>query len=212
MIKAKLISKEEVAKDVYLITFPKTFDFKAGQVVGLTTTEEIASRLYSLCSSPTNKNAQVIFNVRKQGELTPALANLKASDYVYLDEPHGTFLGTKDPAWLIATGTGVAPYYSMLQSGFAENKTLIHGEQSAGRFYFSEEIKKQLGKNYVRCSSRDKSGDFHGRVDAYLNSIKTLPTNVKYYLCGNPDMVIDVRDNLISRGISYQNIVSEIYF
>lgn len=212
MIKAKLISKEEIAKDVYLITFPKTFDFKAGQVVGLTTTEEIASRLYSLCSSPKDTNAQIIFNVRKQGELTPELANLKAGDFVYLDEPHGTFLGTKDPAWLIATGTGIAPYYSMLRSGFAENKKLIHGEQSSGRFYFSEEIKKQLGKNYVRCSSRDKSGDFHGRVDAYLNSIKTLPTNVKYYLCGNPDMVIEIRDSLISRGISYQNIVSEIYF
>ncbi len=201
-----------VARDVFILTFPRTFSFKAGQVIGLTTTEEIAPRLYSLCSAPDDAHAQILFNVRKQGELTPYLSKLKAGDDILLDEPHGTFLGTDEPAWLIATGTGIAPYYSMMRSGFSKNKKLIHGEKTSDGFYFSEALRKTLGKNYIQCASRSNSGDFHGRVSSYLSKIKVLPKDVKYYLCGNPDMVIEVRDLLISRGISYQNIVSEIYF
>lgn len=213
MKNVKLISKIEVAEDVYLLSFPKVYDYQAGQVIGMSTSEIIPPRLYSLCSSPKDAIMQVIFNVRKQGELTPELAKLKAGQTLYLDEPHGSFLGNKEPAWWIATGTGIAPYYAMIKDGFGPNKRLIHGERSADRFYFSKELTKALGPHYIRCASQSKTdGDFDGRVTDYLNSLKTLPTNVKYYLCGNPDMVIETRDLLISRGIRFQNILSEIYF
>jgi ferredoxin--NADP+ reductase len=35
---------------------------------------------------------------------------------------------------------------------------------------------------------------------------------VNYYLCGKALMVVEVRDLLISRGIPFENILSEIYF
>ncbi len=41
---------------------------------------------------------------------------------------------------------------------------------------------------------------------------KSLPLNEKYYLCGNPLMVNEVRDLLIERGIPFDNILSEIFF
>jgi ferredoxin--NADP+ reductase len=39
-----------------------------------------------------------------------------------------------------------------------------------------------------------------------------LPLNYKYYLCGSAEMVVDVRDILIAKGIPYEQIFAEIYF
>ena len=33
-----------------------------------------------------------------------------------------------------------------------------------------------------------------------------------YYLCGSADMVVEVRDILIGKGIPFGHIISEIYF
>lgn len=45
-------------------------------------------------------------------------------------------------------------------------------------------------------------GEFTGDKDPAL----------KYYLCGSADMVVEARDILISKGIPFGNIISEIYF
>jgi len=39
-----------------------------------------------------------------------------------------------------------------------------------------------------------------------------LATDNRYYLCGSAEMVVQVRDILISKDIPFQNIVSETYF
>ena len=53
---------------------------------------------------------------------------------------------------------------------------------------------------------------YFGRLTNWLKEQKELPLDIKYYLCGNPEMVVEVRDILVSKGISFNNIISEIYF
>jgi ferredoxin--NADP+ reductase len=121
-------------------------------------------------------------------------------------------LGTREKAWLIATGTGIAPFYSMIKSDLTVNKKLIHGVRYLNQFYFEDELEEELNENYIRCCSRESScNTIPGRVTEFLNDIQNLP-DVKYYICGQALMVVEVRDLLIKKGIQFEKIIAEIYF
>jgi ferredoxin--NADP+ reductase len=121
-------------------------------------------------------------------------------------------LGTREKEWWIATGTGIAPFYSMIKSGLSTNKKLIHGVRHLNQFYFEDELETELNEKYLRCCSGESScNTIPGRVTDYLNSMDNLP-DVKYYICGQALMVVEVRDLLIKRGIKFENIMAEIYF
>lgn len=207
-----LTSNEEISPGVHVISFLRNFDFLPGQVVKIATDLYHPPRIYSICSGKTETEVRILFNVKDDGFLTPKLAAMIPGDEIMVSKPYGSFLGTTEKAWLIATGTGIAPFYSMLKSGLAGNKKLIHGVRQLNQFYFEDEIEELLGENYVRCCSGEKSCNTHpGRVTHYLNEIQVLP-DVKYYICGQALMVVEVRDLLIQKGIQFENIMAEIYF
>ena len=114
---------------------------------------------------------------------------------------------------MVATGTGIAPFYSMLRSGLAVNKTLIYGNRYLEQFHFYDEFSTILGSNYLRCCTAEYNAEvYHGRVTEYLAMQPALDPNLKYYICGSAEMVVDTRDTLINKGIPFDQIVSEIYF
>jgi ferredoxin/flavodoxin---NADP+ reductase len=132
---------------------------------------------------------------------------------LWITPPFGNYEGTPDAGWWIAAGTGIAPFISMMRSGLSTNKTLLHGGRTLDSFYFDKELKMKMSDRYIRCCSQQESPDlFHGRVTQYLEQQENLPTNLKYYLCGSAEMVVECREILLKKGISYNNIVAEIYF
>ncbi len=207
-----LLNKEEISPGVHIISIKRNFDFLPGQVVKIAIDREHAPRIYSICSGSSDNDIRILFNIKDDGYLTPKLAGTIPGEKILVSKPYGSFLGTKESAWWIATGTGIAPFYSMFQSGNFKNKKLIHGVSFFNQFYFEDELDWVLHKNYIRCCSRETSCDvFPGRVTHYLKTIGELP-NVKYYICGKSLMVVEVRDLLIEKGISFENIIAEIYF
>ena len=108
---------------------------------------------------------------------------------------------------------GIAPFFAMLQSGQAVNKTLIYGNRYLEQFHFHEEFSSVLGSQYIRCCTAERDMDvFRGRVTDYLGEHSDPDPNLKYYLCGSVEMVVDTRDILIEKGIPFDQIISEIYF
>ncbi|MCK9453321.1 MAG: FAD-binding oxidoreductase [Bacteroidales bacterium] len=208
-----LINKQEITPGVFVLRFERSHDFLPGQVVGITTDKAIPARLYSLCSGTEDNYLEVLFNVKEDGILTPILAQLNVGDPVSVSKPFGAFLGDDEPAWWIAAGTGVAPYRAMLRSGLGSNKMLIHGGRTADSFYFSEELSASLGDKYIRCCSQEKNEAFYnGRLTNWLREQNEIPKNQNYYLCGSAEMVVEVRDILINKGVAIERIMSEIYF
>jgi len=133
-------------------------------------------------------------------------------DKIFVSKPYGSFTSDGKPAWWIATGTGIAPFNCMLESGIADGKKMIHGVRQLNQFYFEDEWEMALGENYVRCCSRESSCNvFPGRVTDYLSTLHKFP-NVKYFVCGKALMVVEVRDLLIEKGVPFENIMAEIYF
>lgn len=204
---------EEISSGIYLFGFKRDFDFKAGQVIGIALNEDGPRRLYSLCSGEEEDEIRVLYKVIEEGHLTPQLSDLENGDTIWITEPRGEFTCDEDPAVWIATGTGIAPFYSMLRSGLASHKILIHGNRYLEQFHFFDEFQSQLGENYIRCCSAEHSEVVHaGRVTDYLAAQPALYTGLKHYLCGSAEMVVETRDILISKGIPFDRIISEIFF
>jgi ferredoxin/flavodoxin---NADP+ reductase len=207
-----LTNNEEISQGVHVISFLRDFDFLPGQVVKIATDNNQTPRIYSICSGNSEKVVRILFNIKDDGFLTPKLAAMIPGDRILVSKPYGSFLGSAEKAWLIATGTGIAPFYSMLKSGLGLHKKLIHGVRNLNQFYFEDEIEEILGDNYVRCCSSESScNTYPGRVTDYLNEIQIFP-DVKYYICGQALMVVEARDLLIQKGIQFENILAEIYF
>lgn len=207
-----LTNNEEISPGVHVISFLRDFDFIPGQVLKIATDNNHPPRIYSICSGNKEKEIRILFNIKDDGFLTPKLAAMIPGEQIMVSKPYGSFVGRREKAWWIATGTGIAPFYSMIKSGLKRNKKLIHGVRHLTQFYFEDELEAEMNENYVRCCSRETScNTIPGMVTDYLNDIENLP-DVKYYICGQALMVVEVRDLLIKRGIKFENIMAEIYF
>ena len=207
-------SLEEIAPGVHVLSFERLFDFIPGQVVALSMDEHDPSpRIYSICSGQDEPLMKVLFIVIPGGKMTGRLAALKEGDSVFCSTPYGSFCGDGSPGYWIASGTGIAPYISMLRSGLGSNKIMIHGGRNLDSFYFHDELLKEMPGRYIRCSSREKGDNvYEGRLTSYLKEQESLDSAFRYYLCGSAEMVVEARDILIEKGIPFNNIFSEIYF
>lgn len=213
MNKIVINDNREIAPGVYLLSINRFADFIPGQVVKITSDLSIAPRMYSIASSNKADEIQIIFDIKPEGQLTNILKDLHTGDYLHVSQPFGQFVCLEEDAWWIATGTGIAPFYSMLVSQPRENIKLIHGVRNPDALLFKDEFESVLGNNYIKCCTKgDHSSVFHGRVTNYIKTLDNLPSDKKFFLCGSAEMVVDVRDLLIDRGVSYSNVFSEIYF
>ena len=207
-----VIRNDEIAPGTFLLAVERRYDFQPGETVKVGLDDKLPPRIYSICSGSMDDELRILYTIKDDGALTPQLAKIKPGDPIIVSEPGGSFLGTTEPAVWIATGTGIAPFYSMLRSGMANDKILLHGVRRGDQLYFSQEWKDALGNNYHPfCSREDIEGIPRGRVNRYLEN-ETLPTHLKYYICGQATMCVEVRDVLIAKGIPFGEIVTEIYF
>jgi ferredoxin-NADP reductase len=196
----------------------ETFNFKPGQFV--TMDLPIGDkrlqrwRSYSIASAPADSNQLEFCIVRLDGG--------KATEYLFDDVQVGSTLRFKGPDGgfvlpetidhdmvMVCTGTGVAPFRSMLQHILQENIPhhklhLIFGTRHAeGILYQQEfvELQKQL--------PNVQSGYVHS---FYLNEYATLRSDVKFYLCGWQNMVDEAVLNLFDKiGYDKRQIITELY-
>jgi ferredoxin/flavodoxin---NADP+ reductase len=209
----QVLENSLIAPNTWLLSFPRFFDFIPGQVMGISLRSNDEPRLYSIASGNKQEEIWILYTRKPDGLLTPPLSVAQPGDTILITEPFGNFICKEDKAIWIATGTGIAPFASMIFSGQYHNKTLIHGNRGIEGIYFADVFKEKLGNNYHPCCSRMVfDGCFDGRVSAFIEKQENLDTNIPYYLCGVAEMVVDVRDLLISRGVPYNKIMAEIFF
>lgn len=209
-----ILSNTGKAPGAYLLTFARKFEFVPGQVIGIAMNPAEKPRLYSIASGNNENVVRILYTVKPEGKLTPDMARLQPGDTIYVSEPFGGFLcNEEEQAVWVATGTGIAPFASMFFSGLSKNKLLLQGNRLANGLYFREDFEKEMGARYIpSCTREEVDGIFHGRVLKYLAEMRDLDPNLKYYLCGSAEMVVDVRDLLIERGVPFENVVAEIFF
>ncbi len=209
----KIIANTSIAPNTWLLRCNRMWEFEAGQVVGISFHPDDEPRLYSIASGTQHHEVWILYTVKPGGLLTPQLSTRNKGDTIYMTDPFGNFVCREDKAVWIATGTGIAPFASMFFSGQHTKKKLIQGSRSKDGLYFHDFFYSELGRDYQPCCSRiGEEGCFRGRVTDYLANLEMIDAEIPYYLCGSAEMVVDVRDLLIARGVPFERIMAEIFF
>lgn len=212
LFKVEISRIDILGEDAFVYYFKRFFDFKPGQVVAISLNHNEPPRLYSIASTTNSEEVAILFKVKPNGFLTPRLAEVKIGGEILVSQPFGAFYGTKNSDYWIAAGTGIAPFVSMLKSGLAFQKTLIHGGRAENSFYYSSLFIGNNELKYIPCSSTmEKEGFYGGRLTEYLKT-EELDMEKTFFVCGSSEMVVQVRDILIDRGVDYDKIIAEIYF
>lgn len=199
-------------------------DFKPGQFMnlGLGLATGFVSRSYSLSSAP-GEPLEVLLARVGEGALTPALFGLEPGAPVTLDpKPQGFFTLDYVPPhrelWLLATGTGLGPFLSMLRSGAAferaERVVLVHGTRGPAELANRAELTELVARRgaafrYVPTLSQTREPSLAwGRLTALLSSgeleeraeTRLSLESAHVMLCGNPAMIDEVNGLLAARG------------
>lgn len=211
--------------------------FTAGQFITLhipdtNNPEKILHRSYSIANIPEEDNTiEIACAYVENGRATNLLFNLQPGEAVEASGPYGLFvLKDEKPKryFLIATGTGVTPYRSMLneiQKRLKEDPEIsIHvvlGVKNQAELLFGEDFllcaKQQQNFRFLACYSRaDREQpldafECHGHVQDSFERLKLNPETDLVYLCGNPNMIDDVFKILTEQGFDKKNIRREKY-
>jgi len=209
----------------FKITRPQGFRFSAGQFARLglcakanqNTTDDIVWRAYSLVNPPYADYLEFFAVIIPGGKFSNLLLNIKNGEQILLDKQAFGYLTLNrfndgQDLWMLATGTGVAPFLSMLQD-FAiwqqfEHLVLIYNVRKQQDLAYQQLINnlsniEHIGKNaaklrYLPIISRENSTNYlNGRITDLLNNgvieqtlgLKITPENSRIMLCGNPQMV-----------------------
>ncbi len=200
-----------------VLSCPDDFVFEPGQTVVLTI--DSIQRPYSFASAPRKGSFDLCIRNVEGGALSPKLCSLSKGAKVDALGPLGFFkVKDKDREMVfISTGTGIAPFRSMisslLESGHKQKLTLLAGFRKDILYHDDWSSIKAKYKNFdfhIICSQPDKGykGDT-GRVQALIEKYIPDSMDADFYLCGVPSMVEDVDALLKQKG--FNNIYFEKY-
>ncbi len=199
--------------------------YEPGQFLqlGYTKDDKHIHRPYSV-ASPWGEIIEFFVVLVEDGLLTPYLWSLGEGAPIDVSKrAAGSFTLKKTPQmenlWLVATGTGLAPYIAMLRTEEPWQRyqriVVVHGVRLQADLAYSEELESlATGRDgrlvYLPSLTREQpDGLLHGRIPALLESGKLeqqadceiKPDNTAIMLCGNPAMLDDVESQLEGRGL-----------
>jgi ferredoxin--NADP+ reductase len=176
--------------------------------------DRMIRRAYSIASeSRADEYLEFYLTVVMSGELTPRLFNLQIRDRVYVGpKAVGVFTLDKAPGkhiLMVATGTGLAPYMSMLRSELVCNGSrqfvVVHGARYSWDLGYRTELTglaRHCGNfHYIPVITRPQEDvTWRGRSGYLQNLIASnaieeetglalTPDHFDIFLCGNPGMI-----------------------
>lgn len=208
------------------------FRFRPGQFARLGVPKADGSlvwRAYSMVSAPHDEFLEFFSILVPDGEFSAELSRLKVGDSLLVDKQAFGFLtlerfvGGRD-LWLLASGTGLAPFLSILQDFEAwqrfERIVLVYSARTASELAYQplihglrqlEHLAEFADKLvYLPLVTREQApGCLHGRITSLLSSgeleraagLSLSPVHSRLMLCGNPQMIEDTRGLLKQRGL-----------
>lgn len=240
---AKLVDREDLTPELAVMRVAPLVngvpEFTPGQYAELTVPGPVAPevedgavqrkiirRSYSIASSPLVKEHLEFYVVLvPNGEVTPKLWALKKGDLLWLGPKiKGKFsmegLDSSKDFVMVSTGTGIAPYISMLRTYRGKGRwrrfVVMHGVRLAEDLGYRQELEELSERDssivYVPTVTREPDNSTwtgcRGRVteylkpDTYFNVVGSPldPNNCNVFLCGNPEMIDSAEALLVAQG------------
>lgn len=200
--------------------------YQAGQFIkiGLEEDGKVIAHPYSLCNAPHNRPLEFYYIEVPNGELTSRLVKLKPGDdilvsprangFMVLDEvPQGKHL------WLMATGTGVGPFLSILDTEQPwqrfEKVVLVYAVRTLAELSYQSRIAAVQSSHaeqfvFIPFISREHTEfSMDGRIPQAIQNgslaaragIQFSPEHSQVMLCGNPAMIEETQLVLTELGL-----------
>jgi ferredoxin-NADP reductase len=206
------------------------FGFVAGQWLSvkhnLPDGEEL-TRAYSIASAPSeNGHFAFCLNRVQDGYMSNYLCDMKEGEEIRCQGPFGAFI-LRPPmrdTLFIATGTGIAPFRSMLHWLLADEErhqdkalTLLFGSRTENDIYYHREFldlaEKHANFKYMPTLSRgdDTWQGLRGYVQTHVKELVRDRKDMHAYICGLSKMVKANRDLLQGLGWDRKSILYERY-
>lgn len=249
----KVLKRTDQTHDAFELTFERSaaeIPFIPGQFIsiiipGAGPGGRDLRRAYSVASPPESENFELSIKLVEGGPGTTYLNSLKVGDEIKGQMPMGDFIMKHPedaPTFFIGTGTGIAPYRSMILSstyygprmgakvGFllgvrAENDILypeLFTSAKPKALQNTPHAKICLSRPLNPSSWQDTPYGFTGRVTDYLKEMARQEETGKevwpwkethYYLCGSGPMIQEVMEWLkTSQGVDVTHLHKEAYF
>ncbi len=212
--------------------------FEPGQymTIGVFADGKLLQRPYSVASSPRVIGSEGYeFYVRHVPiiRFTTALWRLPVGHRMRMIGPKGKFLlEPRDSRThlYVSTGTGIAPFMSMVRdtksAGDLRRTVLLQGNSYADEVGYREEIGALQEDGYpltfiptVSRPTHPRNADWTGRtgrveenVAAVCRELDLEPERTVVYICGNPEMILNVERVLIDHGFPEFHVKKELYW
>lgn len=218
-----------------LMSFTTTRDrglrFKNGHfvMIGLEIEGKPLMRAFSFASANYEEHLEFYSIKVPDGPLTSRLSHIKPGDSILVGKrPTGTLvLNTLTPGkrlYLLATGTGLAPFMSIIRDPETyeryEHVVVAHGVRTISELGYSEYIKSELPQHELVGENVQKQLHYYptvtreafenqGRLTNLLESSKLCsdlglpaldPEHDRVMMCGSASMLTDLTNMLDSRG------------
>lgn len=229
----KVIRIEDETSDTkrYWIEVPEltSFDFKPGQFVTLDLPIHEKPnkrwRSYSIASNPDGTNVfELVIVLNKEGVGTPWLwENARVGTELTFRGAQGVFTlhePIENDLFLICTGTGIAPFRSMVQDIKKNNKPhkniyLIFGCRTKETLlYYPEltQLQEELpGFHYIPTLSREEWEGRKGYVHPVYEELCADKRPANFFLCGWRGMLDEAKKRILDMGYDKKAIHLEIY-
>lgn len=224
---ATITHRTDWAEGVWSVRLDQRLDFQPGQFVniGLDVAGERVRRAYSIASAP-GEPVELLLTRVTGGALSPPLFALGEGDRFWIEDRAFGLLTLEfvpdfaRDLWLLATGTGLAPFLSMLRSGVLlprfDQVVVVNGarqnahlsyepvlhtlcDASAGRVKYLGFVTREdpsAGHHAGRITTAIEDGSLERLADVAFD-----PARSHVMLCGNPEMITEAIEKLASRGL-----------
>ena len=213
--------------------------FEPGQYMttGVFADGKLLQRPYSVASAPSvagEEGYELYVKLVPVIRFTTALWRLPIGHRMRIIGPKGRFLLEPDDDrthLYVSTGTGIAPFISMMRQTLADGRprrtVLLNGCSYADELGYREVLEAWehgggYPVQYVPTVSRPGDprnagwGGRTGRVESVVESVcrdlHLRPERTVVYICGNPDMILNVERVLMDRGFPEFHVKKELYW
>lgn len=198
----------------------RKFNFLPGQYINVYHAE--VKRSYSIANA-TAESSKIELLIKKypNGLMSQFwFERAKENDLLRIEGPLGTFFLRKSISktlLLLATGTGIAPLKSIIESGgyklnFYHRVILIWGVRGKEELVWnlSEELNSII--EYIPVVSRDTSWEgAKGYVQDVAITLDIDFSTCDVYACGNPSMIHSAKEILIQQGLNTYSFYSDLF-
>lgn len=229
---AKLKDKVQLNDYYWMHSFevvePHILEFKAGQYVSIKVSDKGERRSYSISSSPAVQHGfDLLVDHQPNGLGCQYIANLQFGEEIAVLAPLGIFTvhdgDAEDELVFIATGSGIAPFLSMVYDQLQVKKdtrpiTLYWGMRHETDLCLMEDLQNmaETFNNFsiypVLSQATNAWTLSRGRVTDMMR-VHEFSEHAGYYLCGSEAMIADVKKVLeTEKNVSEAQIHHEKFF